>query len=48
MSFLAAAGNVAPTVIHTEGLVHRRLPVADGSIAAYYAAPQGRCDLPVK
>ncbi|MCS3508501.1 dienelactone hydrolase family protein [Achromobacter sp. JUb104] len=51
MSFSAAAGNVAPTVIHTdtEGLVHGdfKLPVADGSIAAYYAAPQGRRDLPV-
>ncbi|WP_438859593.1 dienelactone hydrolase family protein [Achromobacter spanius] len=51
MSFSAAAGNVAPTVIHTdtEGLVHGdfQLPVADGSIAAYYAAPQGRRDLPI-
>lgn len=51
MSFSAAAGNVAPTVIHTdtEGLVHGdfQLPVADGSIAAYYAAPAGRSDLPV-
>ncbi len=51
MSFSAAAGNVAPTVIHTDaqGLVHGdfRLPVADGSIDAYYAAPEGKRDLPV-
>ena len=51
MSFSAAAGNVAPTVIHTDaqGLVHGdfQLPVADGSISAYYAAPEGKRDLPV-
>src|SRR5690606_29173560 len=51
MSFSAAAGNVAPTVIHTDtqGLVHGdfRLPVADGSIDAYYAAPEGKRDLPI-
>jgi carboxymethylenebutenolidase len=51
MSFSAAAGNVAPTVIHTDtqGLVHGdfKLPVADGSIDAYYAAPEGKRDLPI-
>ncbi|WP_049059159.1 dienelactone hydrolase family protein, partial [Achromobacter xylosoxidans] len=51
MSFSAAAGNVAPTVIHTDaqGLAHGdfQLPVADGSISAYYAAPEGKRDLPV-
>ena len=51
MSFSAAAGNVAPTVIHTDtqGLAHGdfQLPVADGTIAAYYAAPEGRRDLPI-
>ncbi len=51
MSFSAAAGNVAPTVIHTDtqGLVHGdfKLPVADGTIAAYYAAPEGKRDLPI-
>lgn len=51
MSFSAAAGNVAPTVIHTDtqGLAHGdfQLPVADGSVSAYYAAPEGKRDLPV-
>ena len=51
MSFSAAAGNVAPTVIHTDtqGLVHGdfQLPVADGTLEAYYAAPEGKRDLPV-
>ncbi|MGN6457647.1 MAG: dienelactone hydrolase family protein, partial [Achromobacter mucicolens] len=51
MSFSTAAGNVAPTVIHTDtqGLVHGdfKLPVTDGSIDAYYAAPEGQRDLPV-
>lgn len=51
MSFSAAAGNVASTVIRTDaqGLVHGdvQLPVSDGTLAAYYAAPQGRRDLPI-
>ena len=51
MSFSTVAGNVAPTVIHTDtqGLVHGdfKLPVTDGSIDAYYAAPEGQRDLPV-
>lgn len=51
MNFSAAAGNVAPTAIHTdtEGLAHGdfKLPVADGLIDAYYAAPQGQRDLPI-
>ncbi|SEI95480.1 dienelactone hydrolase family protein [Achromobacter sp. NFACC18-2] len=51
MSFSAAAGNVAATVIHTDtqGLVHGdfQLPVTDGPIDAYYAAPQGQRDLPI-
>jgi len=51
MSFSAAAGQVAPTAIHTdaEGLAHGdfALPVADGAISAYYAAPQGQSELPI-
>ena len=51
MSFAAAAGKTADTTIHTDtqGLVHGDfpLPVADGPVAAYYAAPEGRQDLPI-
>ena len=51
MSFSAAAGKIAPTVIHTDaaGLAHGdfQLPVDDGAIAAYYAAPAGRQNLPI-
>ena len=51
MSFSTAAGNVAPTVIHTDtqGLVHGdfQLPVTGGPIDAYYAAPEGKRDLPI-
>lgn len=51
MSFAPAAGNPADTTIHTDadGLAHGvfDLPVHDGSISAYYAAPQGRTGLPV-
>jgi len=51
MSFSPAAGAVAPTVLRTsgEGLSAGRfeLPVRDGTIAAYHAAPAGRSGLPV-
>lgn len=51
MSTAPAAGPVASTVIHTDtkGLVHGdfRLPAQGGTIAAYYAAPEGKKDLPV-
>jgi len=51
MSFAPAAGQPAATTIHTdtEGLAHGDfdLPVPDGTIAAYYAAPQGKTALPV-
>jgi len=51
MSFAPAAGQPAATAIHTdtEGLAHGDfdLPVHDGAIAAYYAAPQGKTGLPV-
>ncbi|GAB1579840.1 dienelactone hydrolase family protein [Bordetella petrii] len=51
MSFSPAAGQPAATTIHTDpqGLSHGdfELPVADGTIAAYYAAPQGKTGLPV-
>lgn len=51
MSFSVAAGHSAATVIHTDtehlehGLID--LPVADGLIPAYYAAPQGQRNLPI-
>jgi len=51
MNFSAAAGAVAPTTVHTsaEGLSAGRfeLPVRDGTIDAYHAAPAGRKGLPV-
>lgn len=51
MNFAAAAGNAAPTAIHTDsqGLAQGdfKLPTANGSISAYYAAPEGRQDLPI-
>ncbi len=51
MSFSAAAGNIAATVIHTDtqGLDcgDFDLPVSDGVIAAYYAAPAGGQNLPI-
>lgn len=51
MSFSPAAGNVQDTVVHTspQGLTHGLidLPVKDGTVAAYYAAPEGKADLPI-
>jgi len=51
MSFAPAAGKPADTTIHTdtEGLAHGdfQLPVPDGTIGAYHAAPQGKSGLPV-
>ena len=51
MSIAPAAGSVASTVIHTDtqGLAHGdfRLNSQGGSIAAYYAAPADKKDLPV-
>lgn len=51
MSFAPAAGQPTVTTIHTdaEGLEQGDidLPVPDGTIAAYYAAPLGKQDLPV-
>lgn len=51
MGFSAAAGHIAATVVHTDtqGLNQAdfQLPVADGVIDAYYAAPQNREQLPV-
>ncbi|MBO9353627.1 dienelactone hydrolase family protein [Bordetella petrii] len=51
MSFAPAAGTPADTAIHTDaqGLAHGDfdLPVRDGTIAAYYAAPEGKSALPV-
>ncbi len=51
MSFAAAAGTPASTTIHTDtqGLAHGdfKLPTANGTISAYYAAPEGKKDLPI-
>lgn len=51
MAFSSAAGQVAPSVIHTDtqGLEHGdfKLPVNGGTIAAYYAKPAGAKDVPV-
>lgn len=51
MSFSPAAGTVQSTAIHTspQGLTHGLidLPVKDGTIPAYYAAPEGKTDLPI-
>jgi carboxymethylenebutenolidase len=51
MSFAPSAGQPASTVIHTDtkGLDHGEiaLPVKDGTIAAYYAAPSGQTNLPI-
>jgi len=51
MNFSAAAGAVAPTTVHTstEGLSAGRfeLPVRDGKMDAYYAAPAGKKGVPV-
>lgn len=51
MSFAAAAGSTAPTTIHTDtqGLSHGdfELAVPGGPVAAYYAAPAGREQLPI-
>ncbi|MCD0502077.1 dienelactone hydrolase family protein [Bordetella petrii] len=51
MSFAPAAGQPADTTIRTDaqGLAHGdfQLPVVDGQIAAYYAAPEGKSGLPV-
>ncbi|HEY0293949.1 MAG TPA: dienelactone hydrolase family protein [Bordetella sp.] len=51
MSTAPAAGPVAATVIHTDtqGLAQGdfRLAVQGGAIDAYYAAPEGKKDLPV-
>lgn len=51
MSYAPAAGTPASTVIHTDaqGLAHGdfQMPVPDGTLAAYYAAPQGGRDLPI-
>jgi len=51
MSFAPAAGQPANTTIHTdgEGLDHGDIlvPVKDGTIAAYYAAPTGKSNLPI-
>ena len=51
MSTAPAAGPAAATLIHTDaqGLAQGefRLPVQGGTIAAYYAAPEGGKDLPV-
>ncbi|CAM4298866.1 dienelactone hydrolase family protein [Bordetella muralis] len=51
MSFAPAAGQPTSTTIHTdsEGLEQGGidLPVHDGTIFAYYAAPLGKKDLPV-
>lgn len=51
MSFSNAAGHIAPTVIHTSAdhLEQGRidLPVQHGTIPAYYAAPQGKRNLPI-
>ncbi|WP_144638459.1 dienelactone hydrolase family protein [Bordetella genomosp. 13] len=51
MNFAAAAGNPASTTIHTDsqGLAQGdfELPTANGTISAYYAAPEGKKDLPI-
>lgn len=51
MDFAPAAGAVAPSVIHTDtdNLDHGdfRLPVSDGTLAAYFARPQGAVNVPV-
>lgn len=51
MAFAPAAGAVAPSVIHTDtdNLDHGdfRLPVSDGTLAAYFARPQGATNVPV-
>jgi carboxymethylenebutenolidase len=51
MNFSAAAGTPQGTTIHTspQGLTHGLidLPVQDGSVPAYYAAPEGKTDIPI-
>jgi carboxymethylenebutenolidase len=51
MSFSPAAGKVQDTAIHTspQGLTHGLidLPVKDGTVSAYYAAPEGKTHVPI-